>query len=134
MPDIPVQSVLSVTANGGPPLAVNGITPADVALAMGSEIVFVVEFSQPFDAQAGAAVPFAVRCQAVFPLSVPGPALKSAAWGSDSSLTMTFSGFSAGVVPALHYYRLLFPGGPAGIPNGDGSYLEEDAWVALVAR
>lgn len=133
-PDIPVQSVLSVTANGGPPLEVNGITPADVVLAVGGEIVFVVEFSQPFDASTAAAVPFAARCQAVFPLSVPDPALKSAAWGSATSLTIAFSGFSAGVAPALHYYRLLFPGGPAGIPNGDGSYLEEDAWVALVAR
>jgi hypothetical protein len=134
LPDIPVQAVISVTANAGPAIVPNDIAPVDVTLAVDGDIVFVVEFARPFEPADRAAVPFAARCEAVFPLSLQDPALKSAAWGSAASLTIAFSGFSVGTAPGLHYYRLLFPGGPTGIPNAEGSYLEEDAWVAIVAR
>ena len=134
LPDIPVQEVRSIAANGGPAVVPNDITPVDVTLTVEGEVVFVVEFAEPYEPAGRAAVPFAARCAALFPSSIPDPSLKSAAWGSAASLTVVFSGFSAGPSPMLHYYRLLFPGGPTGIPNTDGSYLEEDAWVVIVAR
>jgi hypothetical protein len=37
-------------------------------------------------------------------------------------------------VPILNYYKLIVPGGANGIPNGSGSFLEEDVWVLIIAR
>jgi hypothetical protein len=133
-PDIPPQAVLSVTANGGPALSPGSPLPADVALSVEKEIVFEVGFAQPFDEASKAAAPLLVRCEAIFPTSILDPALKSAAWTSDTSLSIAFAGFSPSAGQELHYYRLSFPGGSTGIRNSDGSYLEEDAWVAFVAR
>lgn len=134
LPDIPIQQVLSVEANSGPAMPVNGPSPVEVALTVEGEVVFVVTFAQPYDGECRAEVPFAVRCEAIFPSSILSPALRSAAWTSGVSLTLIYSGFSPSAGRELHYYRLAFPGGQDGIPNGDGSYLEEDAWVVLVAR
>ena len=134
VPRIPVQAVLSVAANGGPASAPGSPLPIDVTLTVDREVVFVVEFAEPFDMESRAGVPFAADCTAVFPSLILDPTLKSAAWASATSLTMVYAGFSPSLAPELHYYRLLFPGGPTGIPNADGSYLEEDAWVTMVAR
>ena len=133
-PDIPPQAVLSVTANGGPALPPGSPLPADVALTVEKEIVFAVGFAQPFDDASKAAAPLLVRCEATFPSSILDPALKSATWPSDTNLSIAFAGFSPSAGQELHYYRLSFPGGSTGIRNSDGSYLEEDAWVAFVAR
>ncbi|MBE3132916.1 MAG: Ig-like domain-containing protein [Acidobacteria bacterium] len=133
-PDIPPQAVLSVTANGGPALVLCSSLTADVPLTVEREIVFAVGFAQPFDEASKAVAPLLVLCEAVFPSSILDPALKSAAWTSDTSLALAFAGFSPSAAQELHYYRLIFPGGSTGIRNSDGSYLEEDAWVAFVAR
>lgn len=133
-PDIPPQAVLSVSANGGPALTLGSAVPVDVALTVEKEIVFAATFAQPFGEPGKAETPFRIRCEAVFPSSILDPALKSATWTSDTSLAVAFAGFSPSAVDELHYYRLSFPGGTTGIRGGEGSYLEEDAWVAFVAR
>ena len=133
-PDIPPQAVLSVSANGGPAVDLGSLEPADIALTVEKEIVFAVDFAQPFGIGSRADVPFALRCEALFPSSILDPALKSATWTSEASVSLTFAGFTPSAGQELHYYRLTFPGGPTGIVNDDGSYLEEDAWVAFVAR
>jgi hypothetical protein len=133
-PDIPPQAVLSVSANGGPAVDLGSLEPADIALTVEKEIAFAVDFAQPFGIGSRADVPFTLRCEAIFPSSILDPALKSATWTSDVSVSITFAGFTPSAGQELHYYRLTFPGGPTGIANGDGSYLKEDAWVAFVAR
>lgn len=134
VPDIPVQQVLSVEANGGPAVTVNAPTPIDVTLTVEAEVAFVVTLAQPCEGQCRAEIPFAVGCEAVFPSSILSPTLRSAAWTTGLSLTLIYTGFSPSAGSELHHYRLSFPRGQDGIANGDGSFLEEDAWLVLVAR
>jgi hypothetical protein len=133
LPGIPAQQVVSLEANASGSLPLGG-GPVDVALAPGSEVVFVVAFAEPYGGDLQAEVPFKVRCEAVFPSSLPGPSLRAAAWTTAFSLTLIYGGFTASAGIELHYYRLTLPGGQDGIPTEEGSFLEEDAWVVLVAR
>jgi hypothetical protein len=141
VPGIPVQAVTQIIASGVPPvtiLAFNSPTAVDVILddiPGDEELPFTIDFQEPFaDNECKARVPGAIRCEKFFPNTGSDPSLMSVSWTGDYRLTVTFSGLVKSTLPILNYYKLIIPGGASGIPNGSGSFLEEDVWVLIIAR
>jgi hypothetical protein len=133
LPDIPVLAVLSITPFGQTAItSFNSPDPVSVTLAPGQELRLSIEFSEAFDPDSMATVPFLVSCENFFPASLLQPALRQAAWPNSTTLELVFAGLATATAPAQCYYRLTLPGGSSGIGNASGSYLEDSVWVLFV--
>jgi hypothetical protein len=140
VPDIPPQGIVSILPLSDPPMpAITTFnSPAPIAVTLpatpGDELTFTIVFQVPFeDEESRARVPAAVLCEGFFPASLFDPSMRSVSWSGNDTVTITYAGLETGAAPDLKYYLLTIPGGVGGIPNGSGSFLEEDVWILIIA-
>ena len=103
----------------------------------GGIIQITIGFSLSFDPENTALreeCVFRISLRPLFPAALPPVNLRTARWVSSDKLQMEWEGFEPGRSGESHYYRLIIPGGPGGVHNGHGSYLEEDFILYLEAE
>jgi hypothetical protein len=137
-PLIPVQSIVSIqaTCDGstvswtGAEIAAHPEKVVDVSID--GEASLAIEFALPFtSAEARARMPIAISLEGYFPNSTADPALITAQWIPSATLVLTYDGLVRSDAAIRRYYKLLIPGGSGSPDNGEGSYLEGDAWLML---
>ena len=100
-----------------------------VKAAPGRILRYVLHFSLPFDSTDTAArdeCAFRITLRPFFPATLPSVNLRSARWLSSDRLLMEWEGAEGGNSEEPQHYRLLIPGGPNGVHNGRGSFLQSD--------
>ena len=77
---------------------------------------------------------FRISLNPFFPATLPSISLRTALWISSDTLFLEWEGAEGGRPGETHYYKLVIPGGAAGIHNGMGSYLKENFVLYLEAE
>lgn len=97
------------------------------------DIAFTLVFSQPFttDPEKQAAQDM-ISCYETFS-SGGSPRAATFGWSSNTTLTITFSGFNADT-DKDHYYILEITGGAQGISNNNGSFMDETVMQLFRSR
>ena len=135
IPFLTVYSVSLVEGDGKILPASGGLfqVPVDAFGRMG----LFIRLNPAFDAENASVCEesaFKISLRSFFPGSLPPVSLRTAKWLNQDWLFMEWEGLNGGEPGALHYYRLLIPGGAGGIQNGRGSYLKEDFILYLEAK
>ena len=136
--DIPYLKILSLTSDendaGDEPKP--GIV-FPVQVNAGGTIRLFFHFSPLFDTlnpSVREECAFKISLRPFFPAVLPPLSLRTALWLTAEKLLMEWDGSEGGLPGENHFYKLIIPGGPAGIQNGKGSYLKEDLALYLEAK
>ena len=77
----------------------------------------------------------AVTASLLFPLTSASPVKTGVFWNEEKTrLTVTWTRFTVSTDDVRSYYRLKIAGGPAGINDGRGSYMEKDLCITVLAK
>lgn len=77
----------------------------------------------------------AVTASLLFPFTSSSPVKTAVFWNEDKTrLTVTWTRFTVSTSDVLSYYRLKIAGGPSGITDGRGGYMEKDICINLLAK
>ena len=77
----------------------------------------------------------AVTASLLFPFTSSSPVKTAVFWNEDRTrLTVTWTRFTVSTSDVLSYYRLKIAGGPSGITDGRGGYMEKDICINLLAK
>ncbi|MGI0529106.1 Ig-like domain-containing protein [Treponema socranskii] len=77
----------------------------------------------------------AVTASLLFPLTSASPVKTGVFWNEEKTrLTITWTRFTVSTDDVSSYYRLKIAGGPAGINDGEGSYMEKDLCITVLAK
>ena len=77
----------------------------------------------------------AVTASLLFPLTSASPVKTGVFWNEEKTrLTVTWTRFTVSTDDVRSYYRLRIAGGPAGINDGRGSYMEKDLCITVLAK
>ena len=135
IPDIPYLKILSFAIGNDSVIEnpeKNIILPVFAEPGTGL-MNFSVRFSLGFTFEEKQNAVQKIYVSAFFPGTLAPVALQYASWISDDRLYMRWEGFTPGYAASNHYYKLLIPGGKAGITNGAGMYMKEDVVIYLEA-
>ncbi|MDR2865528.1 MAG: Ig-like domain-containing protein [Spirochaetaceae bacterium] len=97
------------------------------------ELFVSINFSLPFTPKSMLEKPLQISLEPLFPGTLSPVSLIDIHWDSDFILNYTWAGLMPGDPPSPHYYKLIIPGGEAGITNGSGSYLQESISIFIEA-
>ena len=76
-----------------------------------------------------------VTASLLFPFTSSSPVKTAVFWNEDRTrLTVTWTRFTVSTSDVLSYYRLKIAGGPSGITDGRGGYMEKDICINLLAK
>jgi hypothetical protein len=103
------------------------VTDADKSLTL------VIQFAEPFSAEAGAHLVSEIVLDAFFPSSLSDPFLVSVLWAGGQTLSLKYEGLQKSTLEIGRYYKLTLPGGAASSDNGSGSFLKDDVWLFFYA-
>ena len=136
--DIPFLSVYSISSveGEGKFLPESGDllqVPVDAFGRLGLFIRFTPEFDAENSSLCEESA-FKISLRPFFPGTLPAISLRTAKWQNPDRLFLQWEGLDGGEPGALHYYRLIIPGGTEGIQNGWGSYLKEDFVLYLEVK
>ena len=136
--DIPYLKILSVSSPEGGEI-IDPVTDNvfSVPVVSGGRLRLNLRFSLMFDPENPAVreeCALKIPLNVFFPASLPPISHRTALWVSPDTLFLEWEGISAGSPDEPHYYKLVIPGGSAGIHNGMGSYIKEDLILFLEAE
>jgi len=145
-PSIPVQTVDEVDV-AGTLVAGHNLTETTGALNNSSayslswdpatltanlELDVTIKFSQPYDAQHKPIIANAVSFAGYFPAGVSDPQITQVSWSSDTTLTISYSGFVRSPNSLQSdFYQLTIPGGASESGNQNGSFLPSPVTLLL---
>lgn len=137
-PDIPIQTVLSVTAVYASTedewSVFNTLDAKPISIDVTGVLHLVIRFAEPFSVESGAKLVSAIVLDGFFPGSANDPSLVSAVWTGGLTLSLVYAGLQKGGSEGGNYYKLTLPGGAVSSDNGSGSFLKEDVWLYFTTR
>ena len=99
------------------------------------ELTARIVFSHAIADDALTAAANAVTASLLFPLTSASPVKTGVFWNEEKTrLTVTWTRFTVSTDDVRSYYRLKIAGGPAGISDGHGSYMEKDLCITILAK
>lgn len=131
VPYLMIRSVRSGASEMTNDLSSLSILAVELGNAPDGVCTLTLEFSAPFDATGKTAVGERISLATFFPAWLPSPALRDVCWLSDDTVALTWEGLRNNEAGAINYYRLLIPGGQAGIHSGKELFLQNDGSLYL---
>jgi hypothetical protein len=137
VPDIPIQSIASITAvypTGDDVWTVfNMLEAKEITVDVEGTLRLVLRFAQAFATESRAKLVSALLMAGYFPSSVQDPSLVSASWADGLTLSLVYAGLQKSDPGVGKYYKLTVTGGPAASDNGSGSFLKDDVWLYFIS-